>query len=408
MFSVVCLAAADAAAVDVSIGRADSHGSEVNPAYIDAAGVGGPGDVAASAHNLYWVRRGEAGHDAIARASLNGLNVDRNFITGLTSVGGLTANDRFLYWGGASIGRAQLDGTAVEPTFMTPSGGADDVAATQQYVYWTSDVGIGRANVDGSGADSGFIDTGVTTAPDSQQRVQPPTDVAVNSSHAFWSYSGDDLGSPVFAIGRSKLDGSGVETVLRGGGLRGDYYGSLGASDKRVFVSVGSGLNEHRIGFFPAKFASDQPSCCLPGWPTTDKPDVTDPARGVTVAGGQVYWTHLAEGGLNCSLDRTHRDQRQRGRKIVFEVWFNACEEVRVRAAGLAKVAGGRYRLKTTIETIAPADSKLAVTPRRKDRQEILSALRNGGLVRANITVRMTDTAGISSKRSYRVQLTHH
>ena len=175
------VAVAAPASADVSIGRADIDGTELNRSFIDVAGTGTPGDVAVSDGHIYWV----AG-DSIGRSDLDGLNVDPDLITNLTSVKGLTANGGYLFWGGASIGRARLDGTDVRPNFMTP--GADDVAASERYLYWTSDVGIGRANLDGTGADPKFIDAGVTATTTSPMGVHPPTQLAIDGTRAFWVY----------------------------------------------------------------------------------------------------------------------------------------------------------------------------------------------------------------------------
>ena len=395
MALLTCAAPASGA---VSIGRANTDGQGLNRAFIDDAGTGAPGDIAVGGDHIYWVTG-----NAIGRAKLNGLGVDPAFITGLNSPAGLTANDQYLYWGGASIGRARMDGTDVEPSFMTPSGGADDVAASEQYLYWTSDVGIGRANLDGTGADPKSIDTGVTVTSDSPEGVYPPTQLAVNSTRAFWVYSTYHLGNATSDIGRANLDGSGVERVLTGGGLHGSYYGPLGADDSRVFYRVRSGLNDDEIRSFGAGSTAGSPS-----WTTTTDPSVTDPFGGVAVDGGHVYWAHLAEGGLHCSLDATHRKQRQRGRKVQFEVWFEACEEVRIRTSGRAKVAGARYDLKRTTATVGPTESSLAVKPSRKDRHEILAALKDGQSATAHIELRLTDTSGNSSATSYDVRLTRH
>jgi hypothetical protein len=396
------LTCAAPASGDVSIGRADTDGQGLNPAFIDVAGTGNPGDVAVAGDHIYWV----AG-ETIGRANLDGVDVDPDFITGLGSVGGLTADGKYLYWGGASIGRARLDGTAIEPNFMTPSGGADDVAAGRQFIYWTSDLGIGRVNLDGTGADPQFIDTGVTVTSGSPEGVYPPTQLAVNSTRAFWVYSTYHLGDATSDIGRANLDGSGVERVMSSSPVfHGDAYGPLGADDSRVFFRVRSALNEDEIRSFDAN--SPATGCCSPSWPATDDPNITDAAGGVAVDGGHVYWAHVAEPGLHCSLDTTHRKQRQRGRKVRFAVWFETCEQVSVRASGRAKVAGVHYDLKRTTPTVGPTESSLAVKPSRKDRHEILAALKNGQPANAHLRLRLTDTSDNSSATSYDVRLTRH
>jgi hypothetical protein len=388
-----------ASAAGMSIGRADEAGKRVNTAFIDNASANVPGDVAVAANHIYWTT-----DDGIGRAKLNGIGIEPDFITGLGSTGGLTANDQYLYWGGTTIGRARVDGSDVQPNFMAPSGGADDVAASEQYLYWTSERGIGRANLDGTGADSTFIDTGVTVVPGSPQGVYPPTQLAVNSTRAFWVYSTYNLGTATSDIGRAKLDGSGVGVVLQGGGEHGSFFGPLAADDENVFYRVNSGLNDHEIRSFDARSLGAPSVCCSP-WPTTADPTLNDDVGGVAVADGQVYWAHLAEFGLHCGVDEEQRKQNQHGRKVKFLVWFTPCEQVKVRASGRATIAGTDYKLKRTTTTLAPTESSLALSPVRKEQGPILAALKNGKSARADIKVQVTDTSGQSETFSYNVIL---
>jgi hypothetical protein len=114
-----------------------------------------------------------------------------------------------IYWGnGPPIGRANLDGTHENRGFImpVPSGGGTSyacggVAVNSSHIFWAdpSRGAIGRANLDGSGPDHDFI-TG----------AQNPCGVAVNASHVYWTnFSGDSLG-------RAKLDGSDVDQAFLG------------------------------------------------------------------------------------------------------------------------------------------------------------------------------------------------
>ena len=391
--AVALLAGAAPASGSTSIGRADMDGTGVNPAFIDPAGSASPSDIAVAGDSIYWIAGG-----AIARADLEGSNIELGFITGLGPVSGLTANDQYLYWGGSSIGRAKLDGTELVPNLMTPSGGADDVAASGQYLYWTSDVGIGRANLDGTGADPKFIDYGVNAGlpPAPVNGTYPPTQVAVNSVHAFWVYSTYDSGHATSDIGRANLDGSGFQRVASGNVFgRGDVYGPLGADDSCLFVRVSSGLSEEEI----RSFGANGSGCSAPSWPTNG-------VGGLAVAGGHVYWAQVAEDKLFCRLDDTQRNQRLRGRKIRFEVWFEACERITVRASGRATVGGERYELKPVKIALGPTDPSLALRPTPHDRDPILDAIKDGRSARANIRLRIEDASGNSDTMSYVVRVT--
>lgn len=389
------------ATADGSITRAAFDGERVNEFFIDEGAVGASGDLAIGGGYIFWV---SADGTSIARARQNGTRVDRDFVTGLSAIRGLAANDRYLYWGGNSIGRADLRGTNVEPAFMTPSGGADDVAATDAYLYWTSDEGIGRAGLNGEGEDPSFIETGVTAGPPPHpyyEGTYAPTSVTVNSKYAYFTYSTYHGGKATSDVGRANLDGRNVVGVLHGGGLRGTYYGpGLAAAEDRVFVGVFSGLDDTSVGAFSTRFATDSPTGPLPSsWPTTD------PAFGVAVSDRHVYWTQRAAGGLNCTLDNSRRDQRQHGRDVRFKVWLAACEQVRVRASGRAKVGAMHYKLKPTAKTVAPSSSSFALRPTRVARRPVLAALKEGDRVVARIVLRITDTAGNSTSRAYLVRL---
>ena len=57
------------------------------------------------------------------------------------------------------IGRANLDGTGAEPSFITGASEPVGVAVDGAHVYWTNHptATIGRANLNGTGAEPSFI-----------------------------------------------------------------------------------------------------------------------------------------------------------------------------------------------------------------------------------------------------------
>ena len=73
--------------------------------------------------------------------------------------------EAFVYWsGGDAIGRANLDGSGVDRGFIAFEFPPDtwrigDVAVTADHIYWTNHPGgkIGRANLDGTGVNPRFI-----------------------------------------------------------------------------------------------------------------------------------------------------------------------------------------------------------------------------------------------------------
>src|ERR671932_420873 len=103
--------------------------------------------------------------------------------------------DAFVYWansGTNSIGRANLDGTGADQSFITGANAPDGVAVDAAHIYWANRATIGRANLDGTGASQNFIPAALN-----------PSGVAV-------------LGAPVYGrtpaavVGRANLDGTGV------------------------------------------------------------------------------------------------------------------------------------------------------------------------------------------------------
>ena len=108
--------------------------------------------------------------------------------------------DAFVYWTESAIGtvgRANLDGSGANQDFVIGALGAQGVAVDSAHVYWTNSGPnadrIGRANLDGTGVDPSFINT-----------VVPAAGVAVDGANIYWANSG------INAIGRANLDGTGA------------------------------------------------------------------------------------------------------------------------------------------------------------------------------------------------------
>jgi virginiamycin B lyase len=195
-----------------TIGRANLDGTGTNQTFI--TGASGPEGVALDGAHLYWTN-GDSG--TIGRANLDGSGVNQKFITGASGSNGLAVDTDHLYWTIVgtqltpnTIGRADLpDGTNVNQSFIPslsgrPSlqGPPEGVAVDSTHVYWTEllNQSIGRANLDGMGADDDFIDV-----PDN------PTGIAVDAGHLYWSNFVRN------AIGRADLpDGTNVDQSFIG------------------------------------------------------------------------------------------------------------------------------------------------------------------------------------------------
>ncbi|HEY8154191.1 MAG TPA: PEP-CTERM sorting domain-containing protein [Myxococcota bacterium] len=123
----------------------------------------------------------------------------------LTAWAAPTASASGIYWSAnGAIGRANLDGTGANASFI-PGVNAGEIAVDATSVYWTRNTGtIGRANLDGTAVNPNFISA-----------IPGVSGVAADGSHVYWIRPGGE--SPT--IGRANLDGTGiVETVVSGVG----------------------------------------------------------------------------------------------------------------------------------------------------------------------------------------------
>ena len=216
-----------------TIGGANLDGSGMSEAAV--TGVESPCGVTADATHLFWANRRQ---DAIGRVKLDGSGLDNLFIrTASKSFPcGVAVDDEYIYWAnqgygtrGTTIGRASLDGSSVDTGFIGGALNPCGVAVDDAYIYWANEgaasgIGgtIGRARLDGTQSDSEFILTDAVL----------PCGVAVDGSHIYWANSAGG------AIGRARLDGSDVKNRFIEGArwpcgvtVHGDYvyWGNAGA-----------------------------------------------------------------------------------------------------------------------------------------------------------------------------------
>jgi virginiamycin B lyase len=183
------------------IGRANLDGTNVEPDFIRLPADNTPCGVAVNGTHIYWGNRVVFGAtDTIGRANLDGSGANPAFIGGARSPQGVAIGGGRIFWSnfeGGSIGVATLGGTGVNQKFVFGSTlNAGGVAVDSAHLYWANEVlspvhSIGRANLDKSAATNNFIPT-----PDQ------PAGVAVDNAHIYW-------GNPD-SIGRANLNGSGV------------------------------------------------------------------------------------------------------------------------------------------------------------------------------------------------------
>ena len=186
---------------DNTIARATLDGVQVQQSFIQ--GVSNPGQVVVDASHIYWFNRGDG---AIGRANIDGSGVNADFIPGAAAAGtGLAVGDGYIFWTdfqNSTLGRANVDGSGagtIVTGLMSPRG----VAVDAGHVYWTNygtengQLPIGRANLDGTEAVNDFI---LAPSPGTGQIGQ----MVADSSHLYWGHGP--------SIARATSDGTNINT----------------------------------------------------------------------------------------------------------------------------------------------------------------------------------------------------
>jgi len=237
----------------------------------------------------------------------------------------------YVYWAnynltnGTTVGRANLDGAGANPGFIPGIAIPTAVAVDDRHVYWTSLIAgtVGRANLDGTAADRFFI-----TGADS------PFGVAVDSKHVYWTTSV----AGAYGIGRANLDGTAVDQSFITGAESPEavavdrqhiYWSNLGTSSIGRANIDGSGVDQSFISLpgvnAPTGVAVDGRHIY---WASDGHPgaigranldgSAIDPSfiaagdiapRGVAVDGKHIYWANAAAGTIGqANLDGSSAD----------------------------------------------------------------------------------------------------
>lgn len=196
----------------------------------------------------------------------------RILLTGTAaSLGFLTATaaaaHAYVYWAnrggttGTTIGRANLDGMGANLSFVNGATGPVGVAVDGSFVYWANAFGsgttIGRAKLDGSGVNQTFITV-----------ANRPCGVAVDGSHIYWSSYNSN------SIGRANLDGTGATNTF--------ITGAIGPCGVAVDGSHVYWANEGSTTIGRANLNGSNPSETFIG-------GASQPT-GVAVNGSHIYW----------------------------------------------------------------------------------------------------------------------
>lgn len=142
------------------------------------------------------------------------------------------ANDgTWLYYvvnGGGRIGRAAMNGNLIQDQWLFPQGvnpivNPRGLTVDSTYVYWNDNNGIGRAALDGSS----YQEPWISFAGVNNQWIR------VDSSHVYWNHDQRH-------IARANIDGSGANLAWYDSGL-GSLQG-IELDDHAIYVSTGAGI----------------------------------------------------------------------------------------------------------------------------------------------------------------------
>ncbi len=208
-----------------SLARAGLDGSALTQAFVGTPPP--PGAVAQDAQHIYWIHDG-----SIARANLNGTDVQPNFITGVRAYQ-LALGQQHIFWlgGHGSLGRADLHGNHVETSMLdlfSPVGHVPPtyLVVTGGFVYWgyhhtgavSNLLPIGRARVTGTKVNFSFLRPVVPSCnnSDSPRLAGVACDLgglAVSGPYLFWGWSRvlPSLGAAGSGIGRARVDGTAID-----------------------------------------------------------------------------------------------------------------------------------------------------------------------------------------------------
>ena len=420
-----------------AIGRANLDGTGVKDDFI--TGLGGVNTITVDGTYIYgsWVPV-PLGGGVISRANLDGTGVNENFIR--PAADGIAVDGTYIYWtfqgSPHAIGRANLDGTGVNETFITlcckgyPAGllgGPYAIAVDGTYIYYWLDgnydgVGIGRANLDGTGVNEQFITPLLHEFP-----VGNPWGIAVDATHIYFTDEivvGGNSNQVEYTIGRANLDGTGVnETFIGGIG----YGGGVAVDGTHIYWTNpqahtigranldGTGVNQSfvSLGYEPYGIAISLVDVVLPVQIELDQNGIrlTDPQIQVRIIGSNnvdvtkidvttlqfgpngaapvstelvdssdlIAIFRMQDTGLTFPFENPSGDTTACLQGTIGGQPFNACDAVQVIAAGCENANPGHCGLGFELATILPPLLWLRDRRKRKAAKTTYAAISSQG-----------------------------
>lgn len=183
---------------------------------------------------IYWQSVGVLHLQAIGRANLHGTGIKLRFINAGGAAGGMAVDGRYVYWSTGWISRARRNGTGEHAFIKLPGYHyAVAVAVDHHHIYWFDEhtSKIGRANLNGTGANQRFVSASPGTLM---------IGLAVDHSHVYWLDTSPS--TRITWIARANIDGRHVERNFIQANA--DFDG-LALDGKHIYWSTATG---HGVG----------------------------------------------------------------------------------------------------------------------------------------------------------------
>jgi hypothetical protein len=197
--------------------------------------------------------------------------------------------DAFVYWtdsGDYSIGRASIDGSGANDNFINDLPGVCGLAADGEFLYWgNSRLGtIGRSTLDGTGINQSLISGGLGTCG-----------VSATGSSLGWANLGDGKSFSTSSIGIGKRNGTSVQQNWIVGPT--DVNWALGTAS----YDDGAGINLYWPNFdgslWSTPFEAQAPQRIVPPSPSGDF------QGGIAVSDAGIFWINSVGQLLHSNLD---------------------------------------------------------------------------------------------------------
>ena len=193
--------------------------------------------------------------------------------------------EAYIYWTesgrNAGIGRANLDGTGVDRGFLDQH--AYVITADAGHLYWSDrNDDVSRSNIDGTSVDPSFIDGLVPVI--CSRGCSYMYDLAVDGAHVYGTGRGGFSHGERGAIGRANLDGTGVDQRFI---TTSDELSGLAVDASHVFWAT--------LGSFPGPGSGSIGRANLDGTGVNERFIISGNDQyvvDVAVDAGHVYWTH--------------------------------------------------------------------------------------------------------------------